>query len=256
MKLEWAEFADSAAPKRLLSCPTRLVLRAALAPKPQQAQGAAGAAAANALRRLEINALVQKGAKSHHLHLMRLHVLVESTHAADAEEWVQLVMKAAYPGEYWVAFAADDSVEASSSRAIACQPCRREGQVPEYREEHSHAPARSGRVYCRLEGDHTPQPCRGDCSGHGAGLRVGGVQAAVADGSVIATASGDGLVYEVLNGLAQRPDGRSALRTPIAPLPTGSACACCTNLFGTTDTFNIELATLNIIKGGSTTCAS
>jgi len=56
-------------------------------------------------------------------------------------------------------------------------------------------------------------------------------------------------VYEILNGLAKRPKGRRALRTPIAPIPTGSACAACTNLFGAKDTFNIALATLNIIKG-------
>lgn len=66
---------------------------------------------------------------------------------------------------------------------------------------------------------------------------------------MIATASGDGLVFEVLNGLAERPDAKRALRTPIAPIPTGSANACCTNLFGVEDTFNVELATLNIIKG-------
>lgn len=39
--------------------------------------------------------------------------------------------------------------------------------------------------------------------------------------SVIATASGDGLVYEVINGLAVRPDARKALQIPIAPIPTG-----------------------------------
>ena len=39
--------------------------------------------------------------------------------------------------------------------------------------------------------------------------------------SVIATSSGDGLVYEVLNGLAVRKDARKALRIPIAPIPTG-----------------------------------
>lgn len=66
---------------------------------------------------------------------------------------------------------------------------------------------------------------------------------------MIAVASGDGSLYEVLNGLAGRQDARKALRTPIAPLPTGSACACCTNLFGPKDTFNVPLATLNIVKG-------
>jgi sphingosine kinase len=66
---------------------------------------------------------------------------------------------------------------------------------------------------------------------------------------VIAVASGDGGYYEVFNGLAGRDDAVKALRTPIAPLPTGSACAACTNLFGPKDTFNVPLATLNAIKG-------
>lgn len=67
--------------------------------------------------------------------------------------------------------------------------------------------------------------------------------------SVIAIASGDGGVNEVLNGLAHRPDGCKALRIPIAPLPTGSGCASCNNLLGPENAFNIPLATLNIIKG-------
>jgi diacylglycerol kinase family enzyme len=46
--------------------------------------------------------------------------------------------------------------------------------------------------------------------------------------SVLASASGDGLVYELLNGLAARPDARKALRIPIAPIPTGMAvCYLC-----------------------------
>lgn len=36
----------------------------------------------------------------------------------------------------------------------------------------------------------------------------------------ITTISGDGLIYEVINGLAKRPDGESVLKTlPIAALP-------------------------------------
>jgi len=40
--------------------------------------------------------------------------------------------------------------------------------------------------------------------------------------SVIATVSGDGLIYEVFNGLAARPDAKKALKTPIGPIPTGT----------------------------------
>lgn len=67
--------------------------------------------------------------------------------------------------------------------------------------------------------------------------------------SVIATASGDGLVHEVINGLAVRQDARKALKTPIAPIPTGSANGMCINLMGVEETFNVPLACLNVIKG-------
>lgn len=71
-------------------------------------------------------------------------------------------------------------------------------------------------------------------------------------GSVIATASGDGLIFEALNGLGSREDARRALRIPIAPIPTGSANACNINLMGIKDTFNLPLAALNAIKGQPT----
>ena len=48
----------------------------------------------------------------------------------------------------------------------------------------------------------------------------------------IVVLSGDGGIHEVLNGLAQRPDGRKALTTPIAQIPTGSANALCVNVLG------------------------
>lgn len=58
-------------------------------------------------------------------------------------------------------------------------------------------------------------------------------------------------MYEVINGLAARSDAKKAMRIPIAPIPTGSANALCINLFGVKDTFNIQLACLNLIKGAS-----
>lgn len=44
--------------------------------------------------------------------------------------------------------------------------------------------------------------------------------------------SGDGLVHEVLNGFAQHKDPIRALRTPIAPIPTGSGNGLSLNLLG------------------------
>jgi hypothetical protein len=44
-----------------------------------------------------------------------------------------------------------------------------------------------------------------------------------ADISVIAAVGGDGTFYEILNGLANRPDAKKALRIPLAPIPTGTS---------------------------------
>jgi len=45
--------------------------------------------------------------------------------------------------------------------------------------------------------------------------------------SVIACVGGDGTFYEVLNGLANRPDAKKALRIPLAPIPTGKLSHLC-----------------------------
>lgn len=49
----------------------------------------------------------------------------------------------------------------------------------------------------------------------------------------IITISGDGLPYEVINGLAERKDARQAFqKISVVPLPGGSANAFCINLLG------------------------
>ena len=48
----------------------------------------------------------------------------------------------------------------------------------------------------------------------------------------IVVLSGDGGIHEVINGLAQRPDGRKALTIPVTQIPTGSANALCVNVLG------------------------
>ena len=48
----------------------------------------------------------------------------------------------------------------------------------------------------------------------------------------IVTLSGDGLVHEVLNGLASRSDAAKALDIPVVPVPTGSGNGFSLNLNG------------------------
>lgn len=66
----------------------------------------------------------------------------------------------------------------------------------------------------------------------------------------IASLSGDGLVHEIINGLASRKDDAiEALRIPVVPIPTGSANAFNLNLQGQKGCFDVGLAALNVIKG-------
>lgn len=94
----------TSAPKRLMSSPLRLVLLAKLGAAPASATSASGAAVSSSASassggktRLDLHALVQKGAKSHALHLTKIHVLVEASHSQDAEQWCAELMAAAYP---------------------------------------------------------------------------------------------------------------------------------------------------------------
>lgn len=64
---------------------------------------------------------------------------------------------------------------------------------------------------------------------------------------VVVSCSGDGLSYEVFNGLGKRPDARKALsKIAVAHIPCGSGNAMSCNLNGTC---SVSLATLAIIKG-------
>lgn len=60
----------------------------------------------------------------------------------------------------------------------------------------------------------------------------------------IVTVSGDGLLYEVLNGLFDRPDWEDAVRMPIGVLPCGSgnALAGAVNRYGGYVTASVEIA--------------
>ncbi|KAJ9094054.1 hypothetical protein QFC21_006155 [Naganishia friedmannii] len=69
------------------------------------------------------------------------------------------------------------------------------------------------------------------------------------DFDVIAAASGDGLIHEIINGLAVRSDAKQALRIPVVQIPTGSANGFCLNALGLENGFSIPLACLNVIKG-------
>ncbi|CCM03322.1 uncharacterized protein FIBRA_05450 [Fibroporia radiculosa] len=61
--------------------------------------------------------------------------------------------------------------------------------------------------------------------------------------------SGDGLIHEVINGFAEHPQAREALRMPIAPIPSGSGNALAVNVLGPQDGYNVSAAALNVVKG-------
>lgn len=68
------------------------------------------------------------------------------------------------------------------------------------------------------------------------------------DGIVIC--SGDGLVYEVINGLMKRPDWEAAINIPLGVIPTGSGNALCLSaLFATGEPNDVTSAIFGIIRG-------
>jgi sphingosine kinase len=69
------------------------------------------------------------------------------------------------------------------------------------------------------------------------------------DYDAIIVLSGDGLIHEVLNGLASHKNPMQALRIPVSPVPTGSGNGMCLNLHGLKDGFDVVFATMCAIKG-------
>lgn len=66
---------------------------------------------------------------------------------------------------------------------------------------------------------------------------------------VLVCVSGDGIIHELLNGLASRPDALAALRIPISPIPAGSGNALSVNLNGPAKATDYAWAALAAIKG-------
>ncbi|KAH7340253.1 ATP-NAD kinase-like domain-containing protein [Rhizoctonia solani] len=70
------------------------------------------------------------------------------------------------------------------------------------------------------------------------------------DFDALLTVSGDGLVFEVLNGFRKRPDAAKAFAVPVCPIPAGSGNALSISLLGPKDGPDVAVAALNAIKGG------
>ncbi|KAH9952236.1 ATP-NAD kinase-like domain-containing protein [Amylocystis lapponica] len=69
------------------------------------------------------------------------------------------------------------------------------------------------------------------------------------DFDTIVTVSGDGLVHEVINGLAEHVETVKAMRMPLTPIPSGSGNGLALNLLGLQDGSDVSAAALNAIKG-------
>ncbi|KAJ6502527.1 ATP-NAD kinase-like domain-containing protein [Mycena sanguinolenta] len=69
------------------------------------------------------------------------------------------------------------------------------------------------------------------------------------DYDAIVIVSGDGLIHEVMNGLAHHEQPVNAFKIPIAPVPTGTGNGLSLNILGLADGFDVCAAALNIVKG-------
>nr|XP_019045641.1 D-erythro-sphingosine kinase [Kwoniella bestiolae CBS 10118]OCF24571.1 D-erythro-sphingosine kinase [Kwoniella bestiolae CBS 10118] len=210
---------DGRPPKRLVSTPIRNFLLAKLTASSTTKAGSGQ----GQNQRLDLHTLVGKGDT---LKLTKLHVLVEPINIPEAEEWCGNIMGLAYRG-----------IKRNKKVLLLVNPVGGKGKGRSI--VHDSVLPILQSAECQIDLRETTHRLHAEEITKSIEL----------DYDVIATASGDGLVYEVLNGLASRSDAKKALKIPIAPIPTGSANAVCTNLFGVKDTFNIPLAALNIIKG-------
>nr|GAT58647.1 predicted protein [Mycena chlorophos] len=93
---------------------------------------------------------------------------------------------------------------------------------------------------CTLDIVHTTRP------GHAYDI---GKDLSLTDYDAIAILSGDGLVHEILNGLAHNLHPIKALATPLAPIPTGTGNGLSLNILGFDDGFDVCVAALNAVKG-------
>ncbi|RUP47472.1 LOW QUALITY PROTEIN: hypothetical protein BC936DRAFT_145697, partial [Jimgerdemannia flammicorona] len=67
----------------------------------------------------------------------------------------------------------------------------------------------------------------------------------------IVTVSGDGLIYEVINGLLERKDAREAMKMPLGVIPAGTGNALSVSMLGEKDGFDPVRAALQVLKGTS-----
>ncbi|KAL7423158.1 sphinganine kinase lcb4 [Cryptotrichosporon argae] len=215
---------DGRPPKRLLSCPTKHVLRARLA--------ANTTSTPHEPRRLDLAALIRRGGGSGggELRLAQIRVLVEPINAPEAAEWVATLMGAAY-GE----------IKPFRKVLLIINPVGGKGKAKAL--VHDTVLPILEAAGAHVDVKETTHRLHAQEIAESVDLVY----------DVVAVAGGDGTTYEVLNGFARRPDARRALVTPLAPIPTGSACAVAINLFGVKDTFNLALAALNVLKGSPLT---
>ncbi|KAF7305006.1 DAGKc domain-containing protein [Mycena kentingensis (nom. inval.)] len=93
---------------------------------------------------------------------------------------------------------------------------------------------------CVLDVVHTTR--RGHAFDIGKGLDI-------ANHDAIVVVSGDGLIHEIINGLAHHEQPLKALRLPLSPIPTGTGNGLSLNILGFQDGFDVCAAALNAVKG-------
>ena len=64
------------------------------------------------------------------------------------------------------------------------------------------------------------------------------------DVDCLISVSGDGLIHECINGLADHPDGKDALQIPVAPVPAGSGNGLSVSLLGLEVVTNLLLLSM------------
>ncbi|KAG8935693.1 sphinganine kinase lcb4 [Tulasnella sp. 418] len=172
---------------------------------------------------IAISTLARKNKK---LVLVKIEAIVDEEQAK-MNEWVNQIMEVAYAG-----------VRPRRNFKVFVNPVGGKGNARSLFENRVNPVFTAAR--CTLDVTYTTH--------HGHASELAMTLPLTYDGVI--TVSGDGLVYEIINGFAKRLDARETFtKLPIVPVPAGSGNAMSLNLLGAEDGLDVVMATLNAIKG-------
>lgn len=174
---------------------------------------------------VKVSYLARKG-KKQHLYLTQIFGHVDDADSVLAKEWCHSITQVAYQGG-----------NPPKALRVLINPCGGPGKALQiYLNQVEPILLEAG---CEVEVTCTTK------AGHAFEL----AQTIDLGYDALVIVSGDGLIHEVMNGLAKHAQPEKAFSIPIAPIPAGSGNGLSLNLLGLQDGLDPCAAALNVLKG-------